>query len=48
MTTGLLQTQIPNNVRFKSLFFKTAIFIHNPTEFMNSYLSLPHVEWQTV
>lgn len=31
MKTGLLQTQIQINFRFKSLFSKTPLFIHNPT-----------------
>lgn len=30
MTTSLLQTQIQNKFRFKSLFSKTPLFIHNP------------------
>lgn len=30
MTAGLFQTQIQNKFRFKSLFSKTPLFIHNP------------------
>lgn len=31
MTAGLLQTQIQNNFRLKSLFSKTSLFVHKPT-----------------
>lgn len=31
MMAGLLQTQIQNNFRFKSVFSKMSLFIHSPT-----------------
>lgn len=46
MTVGLLKIQLQNDLRFKSLFSRISLFIHNPT-FIHQIFSLSSTRGMT-